>query len=270
MKTRILSSAVAIVLVLAVLLFLPSIAVNIMMAALSLIAVYELTRALGLKSPGVLILSAFCAASAPFWLMIEYSYLLPISVILWYTLLMIVSAILFHEKLLVTRVGLMYMMTMLVSVGMASVAYLRAMEHGLFYVFVALLMAWASDTGAYFAGTFFGKHKLCPKISPKKTVEGLIGGLVSDVLICLLAGWIYTLIDPKATVHYLWLAGLALVGAGLSVFGDLFASIVKRKFGVKDYGSIMPGHGGVMDRFDSVLVVAPYLYWAMLIMPIVT
>lgn len=121
-----------------------------------------------------------------------------------------------------------------------------------------------ATSGAYFVGTFLGKHKLCPTISPKKTVEGLIGGFVVSVLASVLAGWLYQLYLTSqgitAMVSLWQIALIALLLAPLSVAGDLFASIIKRQCHVKDFGSIMPGHGGVMDRFDSVLFVAPVMF----------
>lgn len=272
MKTRLITAGVAIPLALIVLLALPALALNIAVALLCGIAMFELVRALQIKHRGVLLVTILFGVSAPFWLLPDTTafmpYFLPVSVILWYTVLMVCFQIISHDTLRVERTGLLYMMALLVSVALSCMAYLRGMEHGLFYVFITLIMAWVCDAGAYFAGTLFGKHKLCPAISPKKTVEGLVGGVVVEILVSLLAGWIYTLIDPQAAVRYGWLAVLALICALLSVLGDLFASIVKRKFGVKDYGNIMPGHGGVMDRFDSILLVAPFLYWAMQILPL--
>lgn len=271
MKTRVISGVVGAAIALVVLLLLPSWCLNIAMALLAAVAVYELQRVMGIKHIGMLLISMALAAFVPFWPFLEFvsPYFLAVSVILWYTVVVAIMLVAGHKTLSVEQAGLAYMMTLAVSAGFACIAYLRGMEHGLFYVIVTLLMAWMCDTGAYFAGTLFGKHKLCPIISPKKTVEGLIGGIAVQVLICLLAGWIYTLIDPKADVQYGFLALLALVCAPLSVFGDLLASVIKRRYGAKDYGNLMPGHGGVMDRFDSLVLVAPVVFWAMQLMPLV-
>lgn len=135
-------------------------------------------------------------------------------------------------------------------------------KFGVFAVVLTLAGAWLADSGAYFAGTFFGKTKLAPVISPKKTVEGVIGGTVCNGLLLLITALVYgKLINKGVTVHYgvIFLAGMLCSGAGL--LGDLAASVVKRQTNIKDYGKIMPGHGGVMDRFDSVMIVAPFMYW---------
>lgn len=128
-------------------------------------------------------------------------------------------------------------------------------------------IAWGADVFAYFAGYFFGKHKLAPTLSPKKTKEGAVGGVVGSVVVTWVFFWLYSLIKPvlegTAAVYDVtgkqlaMLAVLGIFGSFLSMFGDLFASAIKRQTGIKDYGNIMPGHGGVLDRFDSVLLVAP-------------
>lgn len=120
---------------------------------------------------------------------------------------------------------------------------------------LVLITAFGTDTMAYFTGVFLGKHKLCPKISPKKTVEGALGGLAGSVIFASLFFWVY---DSSLVLHGVT---LGLLGGILSQFGDLTASIFKRKMGVKDYGTLIPGHGGILDRFDSVLFTAPTVYY---------
>ena len=114
-------------------------------------------------------------------------------------------------------------------------------------------MLFRSDTCAYFAGYAFGKHKLIPKVSPKKTIEGSIGGILGSTLICLAFGYYFN-IDLKVIVI------LGFLGSIVAQVGDLFASSVKRYVGIKDYGKLIPGHGGILDRFDSVILVAPFVY----------
>lgn len=133
--------------------------------------------------------------------------------------------------------------------------------YGMLWIFVC---AWLSDTGAYFAGTFFGKHKLIPRVSPKKTVEGAIGGIVACMLSCML----YLLISSRlggdmSGITYPFAAVMGAIASAMSQFGDLAASAIKRDFNVKDYGNIFPGHGGFMDRFDSVMFIAPFVYYFM-------
>jgi phosphatidate cytidylyltransferase len=122
-------------------------------------------------------------------------------------------------------------------------------------VWLVILTAFGTDICAYFTGVFFGKHKLCPSISPKKTIEGSIGGIVGSVILCGLWGWFF------ANPFFLHCLIIGALGGALSQVGDLSASILKRKLGVKDYGKLIPGHGGILDRFDSVLFTAPLVYY---------
>lgn len=122
-------------------------------------------------------------------------------------------------------------------------------------VWLIFLTAFGTDIMAYFTGYFFGKHKLCPKISPKKTIEGSIGGILGSVLLCGLFGYF---IMPGIMLHCMI---IGVMGGIVSQFGDLTASLFKRKMGIKDYGNLIPGHGGVLDRIDSVLFTAPFIYY---------
>jgi len=122
------------------------------------------------------------------------------------------------------------------------------------------ICAWLSDTGAYFAGRFFGKHKLIPKVSPKKTVEGAIGGIVSAVLFSVIYAFCMDKIW-QIDAHYVLIAIFAVLAAALGQAGDLLASMIKRYCGIKDFGKIMPGHGGLLDRCDSLVLIAPLLYY---------
>ena len=138
---------------------------------------------------------------------------------------------------------------------------------GAFLFILVCAIAWGGDVFAYFAGYFFGKHKLAPVLSPKKTKEGAVGGVAGSVVITWLILWAYSMLKPvlEGTAieysfdaqHIIAMGIIAACGSVVGMVGDLFASAVKRQSGIKDYGNLMPGHGGVMDRFDSVLLVAP-------------
>ena len=140
------------------------------------------------------------------------------------------------------------------------------MEYGYDAVFLVILcagIAWGGDIMAYFSGYLFGKHKMAPKLSPKKTIEGAIGGVLGSVVIALGMTYAYSKMPFSANTvvgdigeNYISLIIFAALGSFVGMIGDLFASAVKRQQGIKDYGNIMPGHGGVLDRFDSFLLVA--------------
>ena len=130
-------------------------------------------------------------------------------------------------------------------------------EEGLFFLIMGLCGAWIADTGAYFTGVALGKHKLCPEISPKKTIEGFIGGILTTGIVYAVAFYIRSNSDIRfALIAFI----MGVVCAVIGTVGDLSASMVKRQIGFKDYGNITPGHGGLMDRFDSVLFVLPTFY----------
>lgn len=147
---------------------------------------------------------------------------------------------------------------------MLSFIYLtRCLEKGLFAVILIFNCSWGCDTAAYCVGMLFGKHKLAPVLSPKKSIEGGIGGIVGSVILGVLLG-IFVI---KCPTNEIWMyVVISAVGAVISQIGDLAASGIKRNENIKDYGRLIPGHGGVMDRFDSVIFTAPVIYLLTLIM----
>lgn len=122
-------------------------------------------------------------------------------------------------------------------------------------IWLIVITAFGTDIMAYFSGFLFGKHKLCPKISPKKTIEGSVGGTLGSIVLSGIFGYF---VMPELFIHCLV---IGLLGGIVSQFGDLTASIFKRKMGIKDYGNLIPGHGGILDRFDSVLFTGPMVYY---------
>lgn len=137
---------------------------------------------------------------------------------------------------------------------LAFVPLVRRLDHGVAFLFLLLASTWLGDTGAYFSGKYLGKHKMSPLLSPKKTWEGLFGGLVASVLG---AGVVWSIGLQEYGLGWVLLLGALVDLSGVT--GDLAESLLKRAFGVKDSGTIMPGHGGILDRIDSVLFSAPVL-----------
>ena len=135
-------------------------------------------------------------------------------------------------------------------------------EYAKNYIWLVFIIAFGTDIFAYFTGVFLGKHKLCPTLSPKKTVEGAIGGMIGALVLSLLFGYFF--LEQGHTFHAGFII-MVLIGSVVSMLGDLSASAFKRQMGIKDYGNLIPGHGGILDRFDSVLFVAPYLYFYIVI-----
>ncbi len=177
-----------------------------------------------------------------------------------YVIFLVVFAVLGYRRLRFSDIAVMLFATIYISCFMMYVGRARYLENGLYYVFLIFICAWMDDTGAYFTGKLFGKHKLVPDISPKKTVEGALGGIVFAVIGCLLLG-VIARFAFFMEVNYVALALVGLVASCLGQLGDLVASLMKRQCGVKDFGNIMPGHGGFLDRFDSVILIAPFVYY---------
>lgn len=141
---------------------------------------------------------------------------------------------------------------------------IREYTHGEFFVWLVFISAWGCDTGAYFTGVTIGKHKLIPDLSPKKTIEGSIGGVVLATLIAFIYGYYVEtqfMLEGVNTILLCVITGI--IGSILAQIGDLAASAIKRHAGIKDYGNLIPGHGGILDRFDSVLFTAPAVYYVM-------
>ena len=156
-----------------------------------------------------------------------------------------------------------------VVISVTSLSILRYLdrETGVFSVVLVFVIAWVCDTSAFAVGVLFGKHKLIPEVSPKKTSEGSIGGILFAVIFCLVYGFGVDLIVEGISVNYLVIGLCGLLLSVVSQIGDLIASLIKREHGVKDYGSILPGHGGFMDRFDSVLAVSTVLLIICMVFP---
>ena len=192
-----------------------------------------------------------------------------------FTVAIFVSAVLYHKDITADDMMFAFGGTLLVVLSMTAFAYTACGEAALyplvsvkesmksypsFWIVLTLAVPWMADSGAYFAGRFLGKHKLCEAISPKKTIEGAVGGLICGFLSSFLIGFIFTWIYKDVTINFIPLIIIGLINPVISIFGDLTFSIIKRSCNVKDYGSIMPGHGGMLDRFDSIILCAPLVF----------
>lgn len=153
-----------------------------------------------------------------------------------------------------------------VSVMLSCIYELRLIEDGVFLVWLIFISSWGCDTCAYCIGMLFGKHKMSPKLSPKKSVEGAVGGVAGAVLIGVLYGLAVGSRIKAEEGHLLPFAIICGAGALISMIGDLAASAVKRNHEIKDYGNLIPGHGGILDRFDSVIFIAPVIYYLAVIL----
>ena len=267
MKTRIITAIVAICLLVPVLIFSETPALPIMLALCSVVAIYEMMNCIGQRKSHVLTVPLYLyAAGFPFLLRFANDPALVRQVTV---VIALVTALYFfavltfsHGKYKLSDIAIAFMTAFYIIAGFNAILFLHDYEPGGKYVYLAVFIgAWVTDTFAYFCGMLFGrggKHKLIPDVSPKKTVEGSIGGIVFCILSMVIFGLIINSIaDLQA--NYLVLIGAGLLASVVSQIGDLCMSVIKRTYGIKDYGKLFPGHGGVLDRFDSVLAVAVVL-----------
>ena len=275
MKIRVISAVAGLVILAIVFSLFETVVLNIAVAVIIVMALYELIHAAGQERlPTSYVAMAF-GFVIPFFSTRPLSGILA-SICFLFSLLLFCLLLKYHDILKAEQMGFIFFFTMLIAFGTACFLYMRDIfgtTIGFYGVVVSLCGAWMSDTGAYFFGITMGKHKLAPAISPKKTVEGLLGGivvaLVSQLTIALAYTYFCRYYGIKVEINFLRLTCVSPLISLLSVIGDLSASVMKRQFGIKDFGKIMPGHGGVLDRFDSVLLVAPFVYNLFIYFPLI-
>ena len=269
MKTRILTAAVAIPVLLLVLLAAPKELVAVVWGAMMSIAAYELLGCTGLVREKRLVLYACVMAFAvTIWSSYGAIHAYAVLGVMAFMGLMFAEMMLSHIKVTFEKICMVLAGGMLVPYLLSSMIRILVMSIGRYVILIPFIVAFASDSGAYFAGYFFGKHKMAPVISQHKTVEGAIGGVIAAM-----AGMVaYALVMQvffNFEVYYGYALVYGLLGSVVGVFGDLCFSVVKRQTGIKDYGHLIPGHGGILDRFDSMMMVAPLVEVLLLIIPVV-
>ncbi len=231
----------------------------------SLQGMWELYRVLGLDKKRMSIVG-YCTAAAWFAALFfgRQDLLLPVLVLS--LLLMMAVYVIAYPKYEAQQLMGVFFGFVYVAVMLSYMVQIRALPNGAFLVWLVFISSWGCDTCAYCVGMLIGKHKMAPVLSPKKSVEGAVGGVVGAALI----GVIYALVFRKhLTVFPNPMFAMAVIGAlgGLiSMVGDLTASAIKRNYGIKDYGKLIPGHGGILDRFDSVIITAPLVYYLVLLL----
>jgi phosphatidate cytidylyltransferase len=152
---------------------------------------------------------------------------------------------------------------------LCAIVRILMQENGRFFILIPFTIAFISDSFAYLTGVKFGKHKLSPTISPNKSIEGVLGGISVTIIGMVIYGLVLQLCFGFQ-VNYFFVVIYAVFGAAVGVFGDLCFSVIKRQTGIKDYGNIIPGHGGILDRFDSMILVAPFVEFLLFLMPLAT
>ena len=263
MKTRLTVAVILVPLFFVVLFFLPPYALAGVVSIISAISAYELLHSVWVKgNDRILIYTAFSAALIPVGAYFEAIELVFPAVFLVLMCLLFVEAIPVFQtirRITFPQILMALFAGALIPLMLSCLVSLKLMPEGRFFVLLPVISAFLTDGGAYFAGRFFGKKKAFPLVSPKKTVEGCVGGLVAGTAALLIYGAILVFTTFNYVVFWaLFLYGA--VGATITQLGDLAFSLIKREFDIKDYGRLLPGHGGMLDRFDSMVFTAPAMY----------
>ena len=269
MLIRILSSLLGCAIIIPVLIFSDTWAFPVFMALVSFISVYEMMRCIGVHKKHYLTIP-FCLFGAALPIVarlsaqkanIDFGFIvLAVSAVC--AIYLLTVSLFSREKFNIEKASTVFLTLFYIVGGYTALVLIRDFDGVGKYVYLLTFVgAWFTDIFAYFTGRFLGKHKLIPDISPKKTVEGSIGGIV----FCMIAYVVYGVVLQNMfglKPNYIALALVAILISFVSQVGDLTLSAIKRKFGIKDFGKIMPGHGGLLDRFDSVIPVSLLLYLA--------
>lgn len=275
MKTRVITSAVGLVVLFAVMALFDTFVFNVVIAAICLLAIHEVFKAFRFEKAAYIYWGF-----VPYTLLVMFSdfhmvriCMLPASYI--FALYLVLCVIGNSKSINYAKLGGMVLFSCIIMLCFYSLIYLKQLlpratygYDALYFIFLILGFAWGGDSAAYFAGRAFGKHKLAPVVSPNKTIEGAVGGVMGSMLLGVVVTACYTALhgqlvgvplDTLGWRYYVVVVLLGGFGSLLGIVGDLFASVIKRQCGIKDYGTIFPGHGGIMDRFDSVLFIAPFV-----------
>ncbi len=262
MLTRILTAAAIAAVLIPVAFLSDTVVFPIVIAAFAGMGCFEMLRCIGMhKNMLITVPAVLLGIGLPFasFYLPEQAFVLLSSMTAVLMFLLFTVSLFSHGRLPIEQAGMAFLSLVYILWGFSLMVLLRRIGNGAYLYLMPFLGAWVSDSFAYFTGRLFGRHKLIPDVSPKKTVEGAVGGIVFAMAGFALYGFIVSLV-ADVTPNYPALILLGLPVSLVSIVGDLFMSLVKRRYNVKDYGKLFPGHGGVLDRFDSVLATATVLY----------
>ena len=271
MKKRVITAAALIPVLLLILLAAPKIVTALIWGAMMSIAAHELLYRTDLLRDNKLVIYAEVMAFAvTIWSYFGGDHAWGLLGLIVFTMLLFGEMMRAHVKMTFDKVCLCMAAGVLVPFLLTSMIRIHVMKLGKYMVLIPFIVAFASDAGAYFAGRYFGAHKMAPVISPHKTIEGAVGGVI-----CAIVGMvIYAVILDLPfegfdfSVNYLYAVIYGLFGSLVGVMGDLCFSAIKRQTGIKDYGNLIPGHGGILDRFDSMMLVGPLMEVLILLIPV--
>lgn len=273
LKQRLIFGALGIIMALVVLIYCPVSVIGLCVGIISLIGMYEFYKVTSLfEHKSVSTVVGFTFAIVVFAMAVFFNDILNkyfILIYVSYIFIQMASLVLCHKRCSFKDTAISFIGTSYITIFFLHIIFIRQSHMGYLNIWLIFIAAWSTDTFAYFAGRALGRHKLCPTISPKKTLEGAIGGVAG----CVLSICVYACLCAKfagVNVNYLYAIVFAILVSVFSQIGDLTASRIKREYNVKDYGNLIPGHGGILDRFDSALLISPLVYYFTLYLPVIT
>lgn len=268
MKIRIISAAVLIPVLLILLMVAPTIVTAIVWGLLLAVAAYELLYVTGLvQEPRLVVYAGVMAFAVTIWSHYDAIHAYGLIGLMIFMGVLFCEMMLSHVKITFDKLCLCMVAGCVVPYLLGSLIRILVMSRiGRYMVLIPFIVAFCSDAGAYFAGHFFGQHKLAPVISQHKTIEGAVGGVISATVFMVVYGLVLQFAFGFE-IRYGYAILYGLLGSVTGVFGDLCFSVVKRQTGIKDYGKLIPGHGGVLDRFDSMMMVGPLMEALLILIP---
>ncbi len=258
MKKRIVVAFIGVPVILVVFYLLPGPFTPALIGILSAIGAYEAMAAVGLNYPRIALYTAAIALAIPFWVYFGEKRIMGLLVLLVYLLLVFFEAFGSGFRVKLERVGAGFFFAFFIAYCLSSVVRVGNLYYRDYYIALPVFLPFLVDAAAMISGMYLGRHSITPKLSPHKTLEGCMGGLIAGIGACLLYGLVLHLITG-ITANYYFLAVYGLLGGIVTQIGDLAFSYVKRTRKIKDFSNILPGHGGVLDRFDSVIFCAPLI-----------
>lgn len=229
-------------------------------ALISLIGMFELYRVFKMEKSIVAIIGYI--SLIVFYCNLRFSFMDDVMILFMATIILIMFAYVFtYPKFHASQIFAGFFGILYVGVMLSYIYQIRMLDKGLYLSFLIFICSWGCDTCAYCVGKLIGKHKMSPVLSPKKSIEGAVGGVVGAGLLAALYGFVFKEQMDITTIQIWILAGITAVGGLISMVGDLTASAIKRNYDIKDYGKLIPGHGGIMDRFDSMIITAPIIFY---------
>ena len=270
MKIRTIASFALLPFVIVIALFAPKIVTALCLGVMSSIASYEMLYNTKLmRHPRMLIYTMAVAFLVAIWSFLGSVAVFAAVIAFVFFVMMFTEMMLSGMKISYTRASLCFTSGLILPYMLCAIVRILMEPNGRFFVLVPFAVAFISDSFAYLVGMKFGKHKLSPVISPNKSIEGVLGGMIVAVLGMIIYGLVLQLVF-EFHVNYFFVVIYAVVGSAAGVFGDLCFSVITRQTGIKDYGNLIPGHGGILDRFDSMIMVAPLMEILLFLLPMAT